>query len=54
MNAPVSNALIDLLRQTRVVAALREFMRPEQVNQGVGDGSVHFPPLTLQTLFPDS
>ena len=31
MNAPVSNALIDLLRQTRVVAALREFMRPEQV-----------------------
>ena len=31
MNAPVSNALIDLLRQTRVVAALRLFLRPEQV-----------------------
>ena len=31
MNAPVSNALIDLLRQTRVVAALRAFMPEAQV-----------------------
>ena len=31
MNAPVSNSLIDVLRQTRVVAALRTFMPEAQV-----------------------
>ena len=31
MNAPVSNSLIDVLRQTRVVAALRAFMPEAQV-----------------------
>ena len=31
MNAPVTNSLIDLLRQTRVVAALRAFMPEAQV-----------------------
>ena len=37
MNAPTAKPLIDLLRQTRVVAALREFLRPAQVLFDVED-----------------
>ena len=37
MNAPTAKPLIDLLRQTRVVAALREFLLPAQVLFDVED-----------------
>ena len=37
MNAPTAKPLIDLLRQTRVVAALREFLSPAQVLFDVED-----------------
>ena len=37
MNAPTAKPLIDLLRQTRVVAALREFLPPAQVLFDVED-----------------